>query len=326
MDVTPANPIDPLLASLGEVVFDVTTLAKFPPASRKVPTASQREQASWAADLISARSRSRAEVSLAFPTLAVRILRIMQEPEPELRTLVAAIHEDPVVAAQVLRVANSAFYTRGIEVRTLHEAAVRIGLRSIANVAVAAATKAVLDDREFQYRRPFEPEWKALWVAALETATAARHLAAWLNRGDREEAFLAGLMHDLGKVVALRAAGELVHDGDLSPEISPVVLALALELSHGSLGRELAISWGLPGYVTWVCDRAHDEAPEPGKANEVLHLVRISSALQVLRANPLHRETAARELFTSARALGLAAGPLEAAAGELAERMASLQN
>lgn len=324
MDVSSSNSSDPILASLGEVVFDVSVLARFAGSARRVPTPQQRQEASWTADLIAARSRGRGEVALAFPTLAVRILRIMQEPEPELRTLVAAIHEDPVVAAHVLRVANSAFYARGLEIRTLHDAAVRIGLRGIANIAVAAATKAVLDDREFQYRQPFEPEWKALWHAAIETATGARHLAAWLSKGDREEAFLAGLMADLGKVVALRAAGELIHEGDLSPEISPVVFAQAVEHCHSSLGRELAIDWELPGYVTWVCDRAHDELPEPGKANEVLHLVRIASSLQALRSDPLYRESAPRELFTSAHALGLSAGPLQAAAGELSERLATL--
>jgi HD-like signal output (HDOD) protein len=314
VEAVAAVPRDPasVAAAAHELLaaFELPPLSDYPPESIRSPTTEQAEQIAWLGSLIVARAQHELPEMPAFPALAVRILKILDERDPHLPTLIAAIHEDPMVSGQVLRMANSAFYSRGIEITTLREAAVRLGLRSIAGVAVAAASRAVLNDEEYKYRAAFREQWTQQWRSALSTAYGARWLSAWLHRGVPEHAFLGGLLHNIGKVVALRVAGVMVQHGDMPLVMPPVVLEGVLESAHVELGRMLALEWGLPGFVQSVCAEHHAENLEAVPANEVTHLVRLAAGLYEARTNPCHPRALPAEVLQSADALKLEAEPL----------------
>jgi HD-like signal output (HDOD) protein len=253
----------------------------------------------------------------AFPALASRVLNIMDQKNPDLVQLVDVIRNDAMVSAQVLRMANSAFYSRGLEVTSVKAAAVRLGVRAVANVAVAAATRALLDAQERELHDCFREQWKQLGDYSMSAAVSARWLSGWLSKGEPEAAFLGGLIHDLGKMVGLRFAGQMVQDGDLPADLGPVLLTELLEETHVSLGFDLGVAWGLPGHVVYVIEHHHQAKPEAVPVNDVLHVVRIASSLYEARVNPLLRASLRDELYASADAFGLADEPLAALAEEL---------
>jgi HD-like signal output (HDOD) protein len=299
-----------------KVAFDLQSLAEYPPEVRAFPTGDQAEQISWLSELMISRAEHELPELPAFPTLAIRILQIVDEPDPNMAKLVAAIREDPVVSGHVMRMANSAFYSRGVEITTLQNAAVRLGMRSIAGIAVAAASRAVLNDEEFQYRAAFASQWTHQWKRAMHSAHGARWLSVWLHRGEPDQAFLCGLLHDIGNVMALRIAGAMIQSGDMPP-VQPVVIQGILDAAHVELGRLLALQWNLPGYVQHVCGEHHAQGVDAVKANDVLHVVRIASGFYDARTNPYPRPTIAEELFSSAQALGLEREPLMVIGAEL---------
>ena len=300
------------------VAFDLYPFADYPASACRFPTEEHLEKASWLAGLVAERVRLLEQSALpAFPAMAVRVLNIMQERDPDLKELVRTIREDPGISAQILRMANSVYYSRGVEVETVHDAAVRLGIRSVCNVAVAAATRAMLDAQERERRDAFPQAWRRLSSYCLQCAAGSRWLSIWLARGDPEQAFLAGLLHDVGKIIALRVLGEMVQDGDAAVDMPDEVLEQVLEQTHVTLGTDLAAFWGLPGHVAHVCQEHHQVCPEPAKVNETLHLVRIASSLFEARTQPVQRSTLPEELFYSAHSLGLAREPLQAVAGEL---------
>lgn len=299
--------------------FDLRPLAQYPLEIRLEPTEADRCEVARLHERLQACAAG-GEVELpAFPAVAARILNLLESPEPDLPKLVSVISQDAAISAQVLRTAGSMAYSRGVEVTSVRAAAVRLGLRAVANIAIAAATRALLDSHERDCHDSFRERWRLLSEACAQTAFDARWLSLAIHRGSAEEAFLGGLLHDIGKVVALRLAGLMVQQGELPADVSPVVLELLLETSHVELGADLATFWDLPGFVSYLCLQHHHPAPEPGKAHEVLHLVRVASALGEARHNPLHRPDLERELFWSAAALGLDREGLQCLAQKLAE-------
>ena len=109
----------------------------------------------------------------------------------------------------------------------------------------------------------------------------------------------------------------MVQDGDAAPDLDAVVVSAVLEEVHVPLGTDLAVHWGLPGFVAHVCANHHAPSPEGAPVNDALHLVRIASGLYESRTNPCYRRSLPAELFSSALSLGLAKEPLEALASEL---------
>jgi len=300
-----------------EIQFDLATLADYPAEKRHLLTEEEREQASWLASVLAERVRNDQVELPAFPGLAVRVLNLMEDKDPDLKKLVQTIREDALISAQLLRIANSAFYSRGIEVTTVQDAAVRLGMKSVSNIAVAAATKAMMDAQEREYRASFSNLWQKLAAYSLQSAAGARWLSIWLTKGNAEEAFLGGLLHDIGKIVALRALGGMVVDGDASVDLPEPVVEAILEEVHVAFGCDLAVAWSLPGHVAYACEEHHKQTPEAAATNTNLHLIRLSSGLYESRTSPLYRPTLPDELFWSASALGLSKEPLQVLATEL---------
>lgn len=241
--------------------------------------------AEWAA-LVQQRGSAVSDELPAFPTTATKLLELLEQPALEPRALVELIQTDAPVAAQVLKLANSAAFTRGVEISTVQLAAVRLGVRTVTAVALAASTRALLDQQERQIRARFRERWRSLSDSSLRVATGARELARKLGRSNAEEAFLAGLMVDLGKAVGLRVIGTLAHEGSLPANISLPAVELLLELTHVDFGVDLTAVWDLPGYINHVCAHHHASTPAAVPVNDTLHIVRVVSALDALQTTP----------------------------------------
>lgn len=253
----------------------------------------------------------------AFPSVAAKILNLIESPDCDMRALIKTIRLDAVVSAQVLRVANSMAFSRGVQLTTVQEAAVRLGFKAIGNIAVAAATMSLLQEHERDIHDCFRERWASLAVTFPRVAASARWLSKAFNRGNAEEAYLAGLMHDLGKVVALELCGEMVQDGDLAADVHPGVLERLIDDTHVELGTLLMKEWGMPWAIAFVCMKHHVVNPQAEKEHDLLHVVRIASALDAARTNPWASASLKDELLWSAQALELKLEPFQVVAEEL---------
>lgn len=302
---------------LDAVAFDLSAYAQYPLQARRTPTAGELERVRHLAGLLRERAQTSAGELPAFPAIAARVLNLVESPDPDLLALVGVIRQDAVISAQVLSMANSAYQSRGFEVKTVQAAAMRLGMRAVANVAIASATRALLDAQEREANDCFRERWHTLSQTSMHTAAAARWLSAHLRLGNPEEAFLAGLLVDLGKVIALRLAGQMVQAGDLAADVGPLVLEGLLDETHVELGAALVTFWHLPGLVCHVVGEHHAVMPAPVKANTLLHVVRLASGLLEARSNPRYPANLESELFWSAAALGLQRVELEAVTAQL---------
>ncbi len=184
--------------------------------------------------------------------VALQIVEIIDSPSASASLVSAEVGRDPVIAAKVLSVANSAFYGNAV-VSNLQAAVARLGLRTLRNLVLAAA---VSDRSGFSIERyPFTEN--GLWQHSLTVALLAQkngiHLTSLSDRSD--DLFLGGLLHDIGKVITSQL---------LDFEVSSTGFTALYEeiegagFSHIDAGVLVAKEWTLPDTVTNVILGHHD--------------------------------------------------------------------
>jgi len=178
------------------------------------------------------------------PRVAMQILQLSQRPNVEISAVLAVLEGDPVVAARVLRLAQSALYGGTTPIRSLHQAVVRLGLREMRNAVFEIALRL----RVFRARG-----YEAVLGSLLRHSTAVAHLCRMVAAEaglEGEFAFLCGLLHDVGLAASL-----LVLAGEEKP---PLALAWpALDAVHEEASAIVATLWNLPPDLAAVLRHHH---------------------------------------------------------------------
>jgi len=212
------------------------------------------------------------------PAVAVRIQSLVRDPErADPRAIASLVHADPAIAAVILRMANSVAYAGLRQITDLAQAVSRLGLHRVGSIVTATAVKDYFESKDPSRQRIF----RALWNHSVATALGARCLAG-TEGGGAEDAFLAGLLHDIGKLLVLEAIQTLEKRG--APSTTPAVVEELMDLLHAELGNRCLTSWKLPAWTASVALHHHDARPA---ASETL-LLRVQVANAIARKIGAH--------------------------------------
>jgi HD-like signal output (HDOD) protein len=239
----------------------------------------------------------------SFPAIALQILNLVASPDAQVSELARLVSRDPALSAGALSVANSAVYRGVQEFETVREAVARLGVVELGRVASAVSARTLFSPRSRAEQAAFGERWNALFGHAVAVGSAAATQALRHPGARSDRAYLGGLLHDVGKSLALSALAGLIADGAVAEPDGPR-LERILDRVHVELGAEAHQIWELPHYLTVLCVRHHDEAIPADPEFVDLHLVRLTSALADLR-EPAFAARAAAEVVQSAGALGL---------------------
>ncbi len=209
-----------------------------------------------------------------FPAVASQILSICDDPDVRPRDLTEVIQCDPAVALRLLRVANSSVYGFAGEIRSIDHAIVVLGFRTVRDLAVAAAAADMFADSD-----QADAARTKLWLHSLACGSVARALAGELAVAPGE-AFLAGIVHDVGKLVFFDVLPQEYQEITREADSTTIFNAeeAAFGVSHPLLGQRCAEQWGLPAEIHAAI--AHHHAPEStGQAADLVSLVCVADAL-----------------------------------------------
>lgn len=208
------------------------------------------------------------------PAIAREILDACAAGDAAATQLAEIAHRDSFIAGRVLKLSNSAWYRRGGESRTLKQAIVRVGQNELRNVVLAV----VLKGRTFDL--PAARDFALLtWRHSLATALGASLAASDTGWVEPHRAFLAGLLHDVGKAVVLHAFVQLRRPTGSDPPALEHAPAVAHSL-HTEVGSLLADAWRLDSALREVIARHH----EPSRAAVDEHLCNLVSFADALVA------------------------------------------
>jgi putative nucleotidyltransferase with HDIG domain len=193
----------------------------------------------------------------------------------------------------------------------------RLGLGEVARIAASLSTRSLYRSVRAEFEL-FGPTWNRLFYHAATVARAGAELSRMRKVGDPDRVFLGGMLHDVGKSLALRSLAALLIEGRV-PQHDAVSVDRILHQVHVLVGAEAHREWGLPEGLAAIAEWHHLPEIAAGPEQRELHLVRLTSALELLRTGRGVSPTAAAEAMGSARALGLGPSRAQALAKALVE-------
>ena len=165
------------------------------------------------------------------------IQRVMSKQSSTVDDLAKVIEKDAVISVKVIAAANSPFYRGTEKVRTVNVAIPRLGFKETQSVVTAIANKNLYQTKDTRFNALMEK----LWLHSLATAYCARNIAEMALMADREKFFLMGLVHDIGKVLLLKALSETSTNVS-SLETEDVVKTI--QDIHTNFGGAILRRWG----------------------------------------------------------------------------------
>ena len=210
------------------------------------------------------------------PTIPVVAIKVMQLIESETATadeLAKIVASDPAVAARVLKISNSSFYGCQRQIQTLTGAILVLGFSTLRSLVVAASVK--------QVYKPYGLTEKMLWEHSFAAGLAARIIAIQTRAANEEEAFLAGLFHDIGKIimntldrtkfqeVMQHCYNEGISFGEAERGLYP--------FSHDEVGAYVIRKWNFPENLTTAILQHHRMEFSSEDTPDVVNLTAVTS-------------------------------------------------
>ncbi len=192
------------------------------------------------------------------PGVVTHVLQMLSDPECSMAELTRALSQDQSLVVRLIKVSNSALYGSSRKISTLSQAVTRMGTRIVRNLVLAAFTQSL-----FPVNRSSIGLWaQSLWQHSKECALASRRIAEAVHYHDPEEAFVGGLLHDIGKLVILLKMPDKyqsVRKIQASSRISTADAELrTLGCDHTLVGELLMQKWKMPANLQ-ACVRYHHQ-------------------------------------------------------------------
>jgi HD-like signal output (HDOD) protein len=205
------------------------------------------------------------------PSLAHRVIALVNDPEMRVAQLSAVVSKDQVLASRVLALANSAYSSPSLPITTVKDAIVRLGITAVRNVVITVSFTSQL-----AHPAIYGARGRALAEHGLGAAYAAR-LVAERARANVEEAHLYGLLHDIGKLIVLKRAYDYRRAGHTS--LTDEEIEWALREHHAEIGGWALRRWKLPESldVPVLFHHEYRRAPGPGPEAAIAYLANLLS-------------------------------------------------
>ena len=216
----------------------------------------------------------------SFPTMpgaGAKMLALLEEPDTAVSEIEAILRYDPGLTANVLRLANSAYFGLPSKIGSLKQAVILLGLKRLTQLVVASCVSAVMDKVVPGYDLPPGD----LWRHSVAVSIAAEALVKDKKRVGTEDVFTPALLHDVGKLVlGAFVKEELEAIQSIAAKGVPFVVAenMILGTDHAEIGASILAHWDLPPDVINAV-RWHHDPDSPDASNIQMDVVYLANLL-----------------------------------------------
>jgi len=233
-------------------------------------------------NLIKSRVINKMKEIKSFPQFVIETLRKLNDPDSSASDVATSLSRDEGLVLRTLKLANSAAYGISRNISDVSEAIALLGYKNISNIVIAASVYSVMD-RGFH---GYALDRGELWRHSLTTAYASRYIAQATKKIPPEEAYVGGLLHDIGKVVL----NDYVHFGyglivkEVEEKHIPFTEAelRIIGFDHSTVGALLVERWNLPKgyyYSTLLHHRPNDLEPEHAEFQPLLDVISTANSI-----------------------------------------------
>ena len=214
----------------------------------------------------------------SIPQIVLKVIRMMQDEKSHFHNIAREVRQDQVISAKVLRVCNSAYFSRKIDVSSIDNALIFLGEKKIFKIVLSSVFEDFFSGRS----RGYSLCKGGLFYHAVGTAMICEKLSYLTGISVPGVAYTAGLLHDIGKVVLDQYMGDAYPffyrrtqlDGDELIEVEREVFGV----SHDEVGEILAEQWSIPDSIRDII--RHHHCPEESSTNvELAHMVYLADLM-----------------------------------------------
>ena len=214
----------------------------------------------------------------SMPAQAARAFQLASDPKAKGADFVKVIESDEVISARIIRIANSVYFFRGTPAADIDKAVANIGLDELRGLLSASMLRNLLQGRH--------PAREQVWANSVATAICCRTLSRFTNIPEGE-AFLCGLLHDVGKLIMIRRGGDLYDKVIRKVGTEQKTFCEAeeeiFEINHVEVGTWVAETWTFPRNIIRAIGGHHNSwTKDPklkGKATSTAMLVKAGDTL-----------------------------------------------
>ena len=222
----------------------------------------------------------------ALPQVLVKLLEICQSDDADFHQISRIVSQDPAISGRILALANSAFYSTVNNVSTLERALLVLGTDALKSLIINVAVQQFFDS----FDKKHTPFLKAFWRTSLCCALLSKSFASLTNYASPEQAYLAGLLHNVGSLVLHSQFPEryetmLDSDGGITEGRDIAIAEMReFDVNHCDLGAELLSRWGIDQLICDAVSYHHESAEGVGDAHHLLKLVTLAATLSEAQA------------------------------------------
>jgi HD-like signal output (HDOD) protein len=185
------------------------------------------------------------------PTVITRISKLLQNPQTSAEEIGKVITTDQALATKVLKLVNSAFYGFPGKISTITHAIVILGFSTVANIVLTAS---ILDVFRGQNKKSGDFDMEKFWLHSIACGAAAQAIAKCIGSPQKEESFIAGLIHDVGKIILCQyqpaAFDQILQDAQQKQILFYESEKAQFDYTHQEIGGLLAERWNLPANLS----------------------------------------------------------------------------
>jgi putative nucleotidyltransferase with HDIG domain len=211
----------------------------------------------------------------SLPQSLASVLKVLDNSSADADSIAAVISKDVALTARVLKMVNSAQYSRLRKVTKISEAVSVMGLNSIKMLTLSSSVFGMIPDSQILEKCDI----KRIWLHLIEVAVNAKNIAEEINYREPEEAFVAGILHDLGIIIMLLYFKEEYVEiiNEIKTQKKDLIKSerAKFNFTHCDIGSEMIESWKLPPRLVYVIQNHHtDNAPriveEDARLNDII--------------------------------------------------------
>lgn len=218
------------------------------------------------------------------PEVTLKIVELVEDPSSTAQDLHNVIANDPALSSRILKVVNSSFYGLPGQIGSINRAIVMLGLNAVKNIAIAASLAKLFRGGDLSHG--FSA--RAVWEHAVASGAVTKLVADAARVGLADEAFLAGLMHNIGLMVEMQFDRnkliEVVQTLGVNADGVPTndmreVEAQIYGADHQDFGKGLCERWKFPNNFALVTGFHHNPMAAPADARRLPSMVYVANRL-----------------------------------------------